>query len=818
MQFHGLELTDYVFYKHAKIRLDVPGITVIYGLNKNAGADPHNSNESGKSMLLRAIPQLIFESSPMVAEPGVKSKAKKDSWESGTAIRILTSSGNARYDLTKRMEGSTFKYDLLRDGNPAKTRRPDYAKEKIAEIFPWSEAEFYTTQYLDSSRPSDLQYGSSARRLEFFSNLFRLDHIDSQRKLVKSQLNDLHDDAVVAEELQARLKELDAELAEIDVDALNTELEETRDLVAKNAKKMKRLYGIQSQLRAVSGILTQYMKVQEHGSTTEELVAVMTKKKKQRKKVRAALEASSAWEAYDKAMRKAVTQISEHKAEWRELEPESWFSGFPKKDVDVSEFKDLYKKNVHRLEKLVNSIEEFDASIKGMSNRIDKLVSSMASDIEALDGIKPKAWLKEHELDRDMLAEHIDELVTKQRDFEAEKRRIDRDMKAYTSTFNGEDCDCSTCKQTVSKSTQIKIVAALVSDLQKLERKIGQCEAALVLAKAVQAVLSNQDVLTDLDTQLAEQKAERKKLAKELDALMEGNAASKRLMEIIDKINQLAPEEPDVERPEDGMTHDQYESLTEEIQALEVVAPHVADCYEVIETYGDDLQETLDELETAIQNTDRKGNKARTALSDLEAQVKLANRSVTEAEELRERVSKLDQTDDAELWEILYDALGNKGLKTLLVQKLAKHLEFNMNKNSNLMFREKIRFEFKVEANNIHILYHRRYGNKNKVADVRTLSGAGSRAFNFLLALAIIPLEPANYRSNLMILDEPCTNMDPPFREKFYNEFLPKLVSIVPSVIVITPQSDLEIPATRVLRVVKDGGVSTIEAIKGSLT
>ena len=55
-------------------------------------------------------------------------------------------------------------------------------------MFPLSEAEFYTTVYLNSLRQFVFQTGKSEARLKFFTEFFRLDYYDQMRVEFQQQL------------------------------------------------------------------------------------------------------------------------------------------------------------------------------------------------------------------------------------------------------------------------------------------------------------------------------------------------------------------------------------------------------------------------------------------------------------------------------------------------------------------------------------------------------------------------------------------------------------------------------------------------------
>ena len=129
-------------------------------------------------------------------------------------------------------------------------------------------------------------------------------------------------------------------------------------------------------------------------------------------------------------------------------------------------------------------------------------------------------------------------------------------------------------------------------------------------------------------------------------------------------------------------------------------------------------------------------------------------------------------------------------------------------KYSNLLFNETTKFSINVDKSNFDILAER----NGKVTDISTLSGSESRCFQSLCAVSLLSFVPDSQRSNIMILDEMEAGMSKASKIKFATEFLPLLTKIVPSVVVITPQSEDEffIDDCSNYKIMKKQGISSI--------
>lgn len=180
-------------------------------------------------------------------------------------------------------------------------------------------------------------------------------------------------------------------------------------------------------------------------------------------------------------------------------------------------------------------------------------------------------------------------------------------------------------------------------------------------------------------------------------------------------------------------------------------------------------------------------------------------------QELTERINTLEaETQDIPVYRMLGEAYSTKGIKLLLVQRIAAALEHNLNRHAGQIFAENFRFEFNIVEGRFDCTVVRTQGTKEIRSDIRLLSGAESRLFVFLFVLALLPLIPDRRRMNVLFLDEPEVGMDQDTFETFYSRLLPALQKIVPCIVLATPRHDYELPEARVLTVLKENGCSSI--------
>ena len=231
----------------------------------------------------------------------------------------------------------------------------------------------------------------------------------------------------------------------------------------------------------------------------------------------------------------------------------------------------------------------------------------------------------------------------------------------------------------------------------------------------------------------------------------------------------------------------------------------------------DKVKECLDIKDLELTDTEKLAE----ALANVNEKIGVTSSEIARKEEIkktRKRIStKIEalnrNIEDEKIIKVLVDAYSKRGIKKVLINNYAKLLETQVNKFSKLFYTEDYVFEFSFDTK-LNLLVTRKHGNRVKTSDVAKLSGAEKRAFTLVLLMSTITFLPKNKRSNILILDEPESNLGPQALENFVKS-LPVLNKLVPHIVILTPRQDLEIPNSSVFTVVKQAGVSTLK--KGRL-
>ncbi|QXV74232.1 DNA repair exonuclease subunit 2 protein [Rhizobium phage RHEph12] len=176
-------------------------------------------------------------------------------------------------------------------------------------------------------------------------------------------------------------------------------------------------------------------------------------------------------------------------------------------------------------------------------------------------------------------------------------------------------------------------------------------------------------------------------------------------------------------------------------------------------------------------------------------------RLTAEIEELQKEVK------DIPAWKALALAFGNSGVRLFQLRESAAVLAAQLTELSGLFFNTTYRFEIEVAPGKLNVMVER----NGALGSVKTLSGAESRCWNLLCAMAMMRILPNHMRCDTIFLDEIEANMDKNSRDRYVKDVIPELQRNVPKLVVITPliNGELALKPDHDYRVIKEhkGGV-----------
>ncbi|QXV73946.1 DNA repair exonuclease subunit 2 protein [Rhizobium phage RHph_N46] len=186
-----------------------------------------------------------------------------------------------------------------------------------------------------------------------------------------------------------------------------------------------------------------------------------------------------------------------------------------------------------------------------------------------------------------------------------------------------------------------------------------------------------------------------------------------------------------------------------------------------------------------------------------ETQRKVAEQHRATVSRLGAEISELqNEVKDLAAWKALALAFGNSGVRLYQLRESAAVLAAQLTELSGLFFNTTYRFEIEVAPGKLNVMVER----NGALGSVKTLSGAESRCWNLLCAMAMMRILPNHMRCDTIFLDEIEANMDKNSRDRYVKDVIPELQRNVPKLVVITPliNGEMNIKADHDYRVVKE--------------
>lgn len=362
----------------------------------------------------------------------------------------------------------------------------------------------------------------------------------------------------------------------------------------------------------------------------------------------------------------------------------------------------------------------------------------------------------------------------------------------------GEADECPTCHSDLSEKTKASIRKAFKAQIEDLELKVSKAQKYIAAHKIVAAHAEYADDLVAWKTYKAEAEIVKAYPFADVRRWRELKAA-------LSNTSTLKKPKP----PTTLIFGNDRDALERELRKAQKKQQQ----QQLVDTLKVDKPDVEVDAD-AIKKLNAEVSAKMSALPELQAQASERKTVLRSIRELKERADEMDsKLSDLPVYQMLSEAYSTKGIKMLMVQRIAKALEKNLNRYARQIFAEDFKFSFNVVDGKFDVNVTRRSARKEITSDIRHMSGAESRLFIFLFVLALLPLIPDRRRMNILVLDEPDANMDVETREIFRDSLLPRLAKIVPSVIVISPNSDVVPQHARVFTVVKDKGASRL--VKG---
>lgn len=756
---------DTVVFEEAHLPLDTVGITQIRGDNRDSKiAGGKDTNATGKTVLMGAIADIIFASSPVTsgtrkARTGVLTNPKSE-------IRLDAYCKAEPTTFIKRRKGKTFEYECHEGDENTNVVLKGYSEQKIRNYFDITQDEFYTQWFIDSRRLSPLQIGTAATRLKFFSDMFRLDNIDESRKVFNSMLRE-------ARIKQAEHKVLVKELGEVgelpDVKEARAKFKE----LGKRIKKSETEYeAIRSELDKVTHLIAMRPQFKRYSAVAKHLGMELGNTKPVEKKL------TSLIDDYKKN-RKLKLRYATYQERMRDyLEMKKEFGKLP----SVSELKKSIKKLSEEQSKIKENLRSLKESA-GVAESAKDVSKALKNEGKKLIGFDPNAG-----------AEQVQEL-------RGLVSLLD-DVRSSIKSGLKHGAECPVCKSKLRDQFSER----LEKDLSKYKDELRSTSEKLRAAKEFDSLKEEQEKYEAAQKSLPKLK---KKIAEAESALAKIEKRLEELQGKLDNATKLMHAKPEeVEKPKDTISDKRASQFSEVLRFIGLLEPIAKELDERGSSINAQSKELSKKLKRFTLSEDKdEYHKVKSVLDEYEYKRKARERLEAEIAEAEPFV------EDVPILETMIKAYSNKGMKQIMIRMIAQRVEKMMNEYAPLVFPEPIKFEFDVSsATSFEIRATRKVNGVNVTSDVSTLSGAESRSFSQLTPLALLPSIPHERRLNLIFFDEPLTNMSEARKALFIQSYLPKVNKLIPHVIVTTTENEF-IEGAHVYEVVKQNSKSRLEKI-----
>jgi len=728
IELEKIALKNIVVHKDTSIELE-PGITVIRG-----------DNGSGKSLLFNTLPNVFDGAVPLSKKKDAKGIHTSDE----SAIGIKYKFNNKQYRVVQKNKKGSLSYDIEEDGNNLNPRTVSIAKEMLDNIFPISNAQYYSLVHITSYRPSVLLYGTGPQRKEFFEELFHLNISEYVLDKIKDKFNNLKrsrdEKEILTEQLNEltyidNIEELENKLDKVNLkyNQLNTQyLEYTKDI-----QKLTSIATYKSQLKTSFNLKELEEKIIDFSNKIEIL-----EEKIQKFRVDQSLyENNQSLIIKKQKLQDALKEFDKYK-------------DYGKTSAQIREEYQNLKDDRIKIQVQIFKAKEQLVDLE----RFKKLDSSI------------------NDKYRDMTLEKYLAYIGKIEGTITEKEAIIKSLES----LDGEKI-CPTCQQILNEDSIKSLLGSLNNDLLYLGMEVQE------KAKVIEWIKLKAQDLEEIDIKSLE--------SKEL-VIVDKLRVLKSIFEDLQKKEQLElelksiPEIIQVEVPDLQELNSMLDKVQKGKSKLNVLESDRRIQKELAKLNDDFKDLSLEELNNRANDLSPKIEQLNSIRSELRSKIEIGKSQNDIYQKKLDRIKEIEEDLlDYPIYEALTKAYGAKGIKIDQIRYLADAFCANLNKYTNLVFNKKVKFFVNVDSTNFNILAER---NDKPAADVSTFSGAESRCFCLLCLLSLLPFIPEKYRTDFVILDELEAGIQESGRQLLTQGFFKVLQNLVSKIIIITPMSSQE--------------------------
>ena len=787
IELKSITLRNVVSFNSAKVPITKnSGLVLISGWNKDSITAVDQNNGAGKTLLFSSIGNCRYGSAPSSTLKNTK-KDMLGSTKSEIELAFLDEQNQKVRFIQK-----PSKWLIHIDEEDQKVHRVANQQQKMEELWPITEDEFYAYTYITSMAGQRLhfQVQKPTERLKFITNIFQLEDYDLLKGYFTRMLGTIKDEQTKFSVIESKFLSINTQLEKLGWDEHSVaeakagkrkfkELKEERDILSSKVMKS----------RARLALLALYAKM-------------LKRKKKASKGCKGDPD-----EQIGK-LRNRLTIVREFDQYNKEL--------------------DTYKSNTSRLKKkrdaLVLEVED-DLPLSEITSEYAKLKDSLSDvngDITESAQIAKQVTQVKNRLVR--VTDDLSELGFPAVDDVDLETDIDDDISICRTTLKlkklldkNTGSSCPTCHQEVD-------VADIAASVKKAGKRLAKLEALSDARELVERHIELVAALEKLGKVPNVTKLEKKakKFKSRIDELKVMGRRRERIEELDEQLDDISKPDKPKKKPKDGETVSSIKDAIELYREYEKADDALSSFLKDHDNLGDvknpaaeieSIEGRASELESKLKKMDKRYQKLmdKNSSRDLKlGEFRVLSKQKLEFEGDMEAAKPLLEKRD--LYKALEHTYGAKGLKVDAANQILGLLEANLNRYAPLIFAEPFDFNVYADDHGIHCEVNRNNG--HPATDVRLLSGAESDCFKLLFSVALLLMVPPERRTNFVVLDEPDSHMDPRTSSLFIERFLPFLREVVPHTFLITQSDHGLFSNCDSWTVVKQDGVSELKRKK----
>ncbi|MEM1723625.1 MAG: AAA family ATPase [Candidatus Jordarchaeales archaeon] len=799
-----LELENFVSHKKTKVKFDL-GVTLIVG-----------PNGAGKTSILDGISFALFKLHSRGKDENIVNKRAR---HAKVSLKFSVP-GRGRYivewDIERKKEGCNVKgvvYEVTDGGRKPITREAGSKTllPEIARIVGIEKETFESSIYVRQGEIEKLVTEKPAERKKLISKLLGIEDFEQAWRVMEEIVREYREKLAKLRGMLEEKERVSRELEEVreKVARVRERIGEVREIVRKlkeeKEKAEEKLRKIEDVKRRFDGLRIRLAEAKADLKDKESKVDSIKEKLEKLETLKSKIERSKAgYERYSE-LEKEIERIEEEKRDYegardavkiceKELENRrkkekrledsvkdlmARCAGIFGAELSMEEIPVASKREKERVEREIKALNERHSELVALAGELDGRMKDVEEKIRKLKEAEARCPLCGRELTKEhkeKLLSELTELVTR---LEEEKKVVEREIERAKRELE-EKYEKRRSLEGVDVEAQ-----SLRSSLDEVRRERGEIEAKLEEAKV------KLEKLIELERMIEEKRAEAEKFKEDYDVYMEAKSQLKLIGDEEELMEAYRVAVSDVEK-----ARIEVSNIEKEIDAL----GYSEEEYNRVKGEVDEVGAKLEEKKMELAKLEGEEKQLSDRVEKLEERIRELREKEAEAKKLEAFVNLLEKVR----W-----AYGKDGIQKLIRSRAKPLIKKYTKEYLN-------RFNLEYSDVKLDDDYEITVIGPSGSQSVDAVSGGERVALAIALRMAIAKVI-AEGKVSTMIMDEPTVFLDEERRRELI-EILKKAfkeeAKIIPQLIIVSHDRELEDAADVVYMVTKEGGWSKVEQVE----